>query len=171
MTVAHCPHIGASGYSSPEGLRPRDESTSHSLGPEAEPSAHPLTYPEAPRAEGSLMRRLWIRPTWYEIAGVTALAVWAVTLADGADHSALAAALGIASALSLLLRRSAAATSAGRGADLPAGVSDPRGVSRPGRPLPGCTCLGQLLRWSACTAALSTVAGLHGAAVCRADHT
>lgn len=52
------------------------------------------------------MKRLWTRPTWYEIAGVTALAVWAVTLADEADHSALAAALGIASASSLLLRRS-----------------------------------------------------------------
>jgi signal transduction histidine kinase len=52
------------------------------------------------------MERLWKRPTWYEIAGVTALAVWTITLSDAADRVALAAAFGVAAALSLLLRRS-----------------------------------------------------------------
>lgn len=52
------------------------------------------------------MRTLWTRPTWYEVAGVTALAVWAVTLADAADRIALAAVLGVGAALSLLLRKS-----------------------------------------------------------------
>ena len=53
------------------------------------------------------MGSLWAKPTWYEVAGVTALAVWTVTLADTADRVLLATSLGVVSALALLLRRTA----------------------------------------------------------------